>query len=59
VSSALTTLLELVGMALIAAALGLAFGLAAFLGAAGCALVVLGVVLEGSSSTAPAAEGPR
>jgi len=51
-----TTLLELVGFASIAAGIGLAFGLAAFLIAAGTALVILGVVLEVPHTTVELSE---
>lgn len=44
-----TTALEVVGLALIAVALGLTFGLGAFIGAAGVAFVVVGIALEGQA----------
>lgn len=56
----LTTALEVVGLVLIAVALGLTFGLGAFIGAAGVGFMVVGVALEGterrsSSSSSDAA----
>jgi hypothetical protein len=53
----LTTALEVIGLTLIAVAIGLVFGLAAFLGATGVALVVVGIALE--SRPAPPATSPN